>query len=196
VTLNSTYQERRPLNAHLWAKHPEGFYIEPHWVDECLFKCEQFVGGLWDPAAGTGRIPDAARIHGYAVYASDIAHRGYRHTDAVFDFLRCEDAHAPNVVANPPFTLVRQFAEHALKLTTGKVALIMLARRLNAARWLSVLPLARVYLINPRPSMPPGPVLLAGEKPGGGKQDFVWLIFDHKHKGPPQLHWLYRGARR
>src|SRR6516164_10949787 len=33
-------------------------------------------------------------------------------------------------------------------------------------------------------------VILAGEKPGGGKQDFVWLTFSHGHQGPPKLHWL------
>jgi|SRR6516225_9194568 hypothetical protein len=35
-------------------------------------------------------------------------------------------------------------------------------------------------------------VILAGEKPGGGKQDFVWLTFSHGHQGPPKLHWLCR----
>jgi len=33
--------------------------------------------------------------------------------------------------------------------------MIWLARRLNAARWLANTPLTRVYLMSPRPSMPP-----------------------------------------
>jgi len=67
-----------------------------------------------------------------------------------------------------------------------------LLRRLNAAHWLRDTPLARIYLLTPRPSMPPGHVILAGEKPGGGSQDFCWLVFFHKHKGPPELRWLHR----
>jgi hypothetical protein len=49
-----------------------------------------------------------------------------------------------------------------LELVPGKIAMIWLARRLNAARWLQDTPLARVYLLTPRPSMPPGHVILAG----------------------------------
>jgi hypothetical protein len=52
--------------------------------------------------------------------------------------------------------------------------------------------LTRVYLLTPRPSMPPGQVILRGEEPGGGKQDFVWLVFSQQHKGPPELRWLHR----
>jgi hypothetical protein len=79
---------------------------------------------------------------------------------------------------------------------TNKVALIWLARRLNAARWLQGTPLARVYLLTPRPSMPPGHVILAGEKLGGGKHDFCWLVFEHGHVGPPELRWLRREGTR
>jgi hypothetical protein len=70
--------------------------------------------------------------------------------------------------------------------------MIWLTRRLNAARWLANTPLARIYLLTPRPSMPPGEVILRGEKPGGGTQDFCWLVFSHRHKGPPTVQWLYR----
>ena len=97
----------------------------------------------------------------------------------------------PGGQVSPPFDLVWQFVTHALKLATGKVAMMMLTRRLNAAHWLRTERLARVYLISPRPSMPPGPVILAGEKPGGGQQDFVWLVFDRKHERP-ELRWLTR----
>ena len=81
-----------------------------------------------------------------------------------------------------------------MSVTTNKIAMIWLTRRLNAARWLQDTPLARIYLLTPRPSMPPGHVILAGEKPGGGKQDFCWLVFECGHAGPPDVRWLHRGA--
>jgi hypothetical protein len=40
--------------------------------------------------------------------------------------------------------------------------------------------------------MPPGEVIARGEKPGGGKTDFAWMVFDHSHIGPPELRWLHR----
>ena len=47
------------------------------------------------------------------------------------------------------------------------------------------LPLARIYLLTPRPSMPAAAVIARGELPGGGRMDFAWLVFNHGHSGPP-----------
>jgi hypothetical protein len=184
--------DRRPLAAHIWAKEEHGFYIEPEWCSERLFEVEKFNGAIWDPASGIGRVAEAARRAGYRTIATDMVDRGYPRLDACVDFLCCESPRARNIVCNPPFDLCDQFVRRALHLAGGKVAMIWLARRLNAARWLANTPLARAYLLTPRPSMPPGHVIAAGEKPGGGTQDFCWLIFSHKHKGPPTLHWLCR----
>jgi hypothetical protein len=184
-------QTTRLLAAHIWAKDPDGFYIEPQWVDERLFAMEPFVGTVWDPACGTGRIPDAAHAIGYSVVATDLVDRGYQRFDGVVDFL-CSEHHVANIVCNPPYPICRNFALHALRLARKKVAMIWLLRRLNAATWLKATPLRSVYLLSPRPSMPPGHVIAAGEKPGGGTQDFVWLVWEHGHIGPPELHWLCR----
>jgi hypothetical protein len=40
--------------------------------------------------------------------------------------------------------------------------------------------------------MPPSHVIKAGEKPGGGKVDFAWLVFEHQFFGMPQMAWLHR----
>jgi hypothetical protein len=184
----------RPLAAHMWRKESNGFYVEPQWCSERLFAVEKFAGAIHDPACGIGRIAEAARHAGYTTYATDLVDRGYAHFHGCADFLQCDRPHANNIVTNPPFNRVAQFVKHALILTNGagKVAVIMLVRRLNAAHWLANTPLARVYLLSPRPSMPPGHVILAGEKPGGGRQDFCWLVFAHRHSGPPELRWLHR----
>jgi hypothetical protein len=185
-------QTTRPLAAHIWAKDELGFYCEPSWVDERLFDAETFVGTIWDPACGTGCIPRAARACGYHTIATDVVDRGYGHLDdGAADFL-CSERRVANIVCNPPYSICRPFALHALRLARCKVAMIWLARRLNAARWLQSTPLARVYLLSPRPSMPPGHVILAGEKPGGGQQDFAWLVWQRGYIGQPELHWLCR----
>jgi hypothetical protein len=182
---------RRPLAAHRWAPDKLGFYVEPEWCSVRLFEVESFDGTVLDPCCGTGRIAEAARAAGHQTIATDIVDRGYPHLDGEEDFLGCE-RRVHNVVCNPPFEICNQFVRHALALTTNKVAMIWLARRLNAARWLESTPLAHVYLLTPRPSMPPGHVIAGGEKPGGGTQDFVWLVFEHGHTGPTAMHWLRR----
>ncbi len=183
---------RRALKAHVWEKEPDGWYVEPQWLSERLFAVEEFHGDVWDPACGMGRIPDAARAAGHAAVATDIVDRGYPHFSGQLDFLQADRPRAANLVCNPPYDHCEAFAHRALELTTGTVAMIWLLRRLNAAHWLGGTPLARVYLLTPRPSMPPGHVILAGEKPGGGSQDFCWLVWEHGHVGPPEMHWLHR----
>jgi hypothetical protein len=186
----------RPRDSHLWAKEPYGWYVDEPWCSARLFGVEKFVGCVWDPCCGMGRIPDAAHAAGYMVHATDIVDRGYWNFAGCADFLECGRALGNNIVCNPPYDHSEAFIRHALALTApggGKVAVIWLTRRLNAAhRWLTDAPLARIHLLTPRPSMPPGQVILAGEKPRGGTQDFCWLVFDHAHRGQPTLHWLHR----
>jgi hypothetical protein len=184
---------KRPRRSHIFERDRDDFYSEPEWCSRRLFEVEEFTGLIWDPCAGLGTIVRSARAAKLSNFASDIADHGYGVRQ---DFLT---APAPtiaglfNVVCNAPFALAHEFVERALALGAAKVAIIFPTARLNAARWwLEPLPLARVWLLTPRPSMPPGVVILRGEKPGGGKTDFAWLVFDRAHNGPPALGWLYR----
>jgi hypothetical protein len=156
-----------------------------------LFAVEKFEGLIWDVACGLGTIAQSARAAGLLIFASDVADHGYGVRQ---DFLK---ATAPttdvfNVVTNPPFMLAHEFVEHALTLGAAKVAIIFPVRRLNAARWQITMRLARVWLLTPRPSMPPGRLIAKGEKPGGGKTDFCWSVFDRTYTGSPTLGWLHR----
>lgn len=193
--MSETHDIKRAENSHIWQREEHEHYVEPEWCSRRLFAVETFEGQIWDPCCGFGRIPDSATAYGHKhVYASDIVDRGYSGLSEVENFLLCNDQQAaPNIVCNPPFDIFKEFALHALSLrSTEKVAMIWLVRTLPAARWLKQTPLARIWLLTPRPSMPPGHVIAAGEKPGGGKQDFCWLVWDKKHGGTPCIDWLHR----
>jgi len=143
-----------------------------------------------------GRIPAAARLHGYDALGSDLVDRGFPgFAERPFyerDFFTVSEPF-DNIVCNPPFDSLQEFALHALKLAAGKVAMIWPVPRLNAAgHWLRDTPLRRVWLMTPRPSMPPGQNILDGEKPGGGTVDFCWLVWEKGYKGNPALFWLNR----
>lgn len=183
------------LKAHRWRKEKHGHYVEPQWCDDRLFNVEDFKGLIVDPCCGFGRIPKAAIAAGYKAWGFDIEYRGFGDRRDCVDFLECGGA-VENIVCNPPFQIMEKFTRHALKIARRKVAMIWLWRRVPAATWLADLPLARVWLLNPRPSMPPGHVAMRyakrGEEPTGGTQDFCWLVFDHAFRGYPKLDWLKR----
>jgi hypothetical protein len=100
------------------------------------------------------------------------------------------------IVCNPPFDHIEEFCRICLNSGAYKIAMICLVRRLNAAHWLQERPLRRIWLLTPRPSMPPGSWIAAGNKPGGGKQDFCWLIFERGYAGVPEIGWLHRDGER
>jgi hypothetical protein len=169
-------------------RHDE-HYVEPEWVSERLFQVEDFEGRIWDPACGFGRIVIAARKHGYDAYGSDIADRGWNNSQQ--DFFWYTSKH-DNIVTNPPFKIARDFAKHALNRSSHKAAMIFPTARLNAARWLQGTPLRRIWLLTPRPSMPPGTHIAAGGRVGGGKSDYCWLVWEHGYRGAPEVKWLRR----
>ncbi|HZH50285.1 MAG TPA: hypothetical protein VEZ16_00235 [Microvirga sp.] len=188
----------RAIKARVWEREEHDHYVEPEWVSRRLFEEERFVGSVWDPACGFGRIPEAALAAGLHITFSDIVDRGYLSLGVptvVGDFLTATPAiEADNIVSNPPFNIADQFALHALKLARTKVAMVFPTARLNAAHWLKGTPLYRVWLLTPRPSMPPGHVIAAGGKPGGGKMDYCWLVWLQGYEGQPSVRWMRKNA--
>jgi len=183
----------KPIAAHSWERDKAEHYVEPHWCSERLFQVEQFKDSIWDPCCGFGRIPEAATRAGLIGLGSDIVNRGWHGQKTELDFLQTAAPWSENIVSNPPFNIAGRFIRHAIDLPyVVKVAMIFPTARLNAAHWIKDMPLARVWLMTPRPSMPPGHVIAAGKKPQGGKMDFCWLVFTKGRIGPADLRWLRR----
>jgi hypothetical protein len=181
--------ETREVKAHSWTRAEADFYVEPRWCSSRLFDVEPFNGTIWDPACGLGHIVDSAGIHGYETAYSDIR------TAIPRDFFR-ENQSCDNIVTNPPFNLAEKFFYHSVGLARGKIAMIFPVARLNAARWIKDAPLVRVWLLTPRPSMPPGLMVLSGQNPKGGKTDFCWLVWEKNGIATGELKWLHRDGNK
>jgi hypothetical protein len=199
VTTNSRTFQRlvKEKKAHIWAPSEYGFYIEPRWCSERLFRYEEFKGEVVDPSCGTGRVVDAARRSGLRASGSDIVNR--RFDFAVSDFFDLAEAYPvyDNIASNPPFHRADEYAKLALQVSRRKVALLLPAVwHIAETRsiWLQRSPLRRVWFLTPRPSMPPGAVILAGEKPSGGTSDFAWYVWEHGYSGTPEMRWLRRDS--
>ena len=199
---------KRELKAHVWDKDPLNWYVEEPWCNSRLFDVEIFNGGVHDPCCGSGQIAAAARNAGYEnVTFSDVMQRSIGEMPTWFELDHVIQDYATdprvydNIVTNPPFDPCNKdpypFVEWALSHAAKKVALILPLKWLagdKRSRWLSTKPLRRVYVLTPRPSMPPGEYLVAGNKAGGGKKDFAWFVFDRSHNSAlrSELTWLHR----
>lgn len=178
----------RKLEAHIWEREVNEHYVEPEWCARRLIQEEGFDGSIHDPSCGFGTIPKAAIALGYQATGSDLIDCGY---GPVVDFLN-DETPRENIVCNPPFNIIEPFVIRALRLASKKVAAIIPVARLNAAHWLRETPLKTVWLMTPRPSMPPGHVIASGEKAGGGKADFCWIVWSRGHNGAAEIKWLRR----
>jgi hypothetical protein len=192
----------RKRESHLWRRDPLDYYVEPEWVSRRLFEDERFIGSIYDPACGSGNIVKAAREARITAYGADIVKR-WEGATAVRDFMDPDaTSPVPNIVCNPPFGLcddrrtgTHPFVERCLQIAQHKVALLLPANWVQGSRrsrWLAASPLARVWFISPRPSMPPGHIIDAGLKPGNGTTDYAWFVWHHGHDGYPQVRWPRR----
>src|SRR6202043_3412451 len=178
-------QLRGPLrkrDSHLWERHPEDWYVEPDWCDDGLFHAEKFEGLVYDPACGMGRIVQAAERAGLRAIGSDLVDRGGYPTA---DFLTAASWAPDNIVSNPPYGYIpkicEQFVYQALLLAKRKVAMLLPSAWIQGdarSRWLEQLPIKTVYFICPRPSMPPGPVIMAGVEPSNGTSDYAYFVWE------------------
>lgn len=193
-------------NAHLWVRDEHDYYAENEWVSAALFRQEEFSGCITDPCCGRGRILNSARACGYETAGSDVVERGdiaLSHPFVLQNYAARLDGLVKNVVSNPPFKDADDFVDLVRRVVRRKAAILLPAQWANAvkrSRRLSVsvdceMPLARVLVLSPRPSMPPGAVVDAGEKVGGGTKDFAWFVFIRDHLGPPQFGWAWKDPR-
>lgn len=201
--------EARAKNAKIWERDPDDWYVEPSWVSKRLFETVDFVGKVVDPCCGMGNIVKSALSLGISAEGRDLRDRSQLIIDAGFtpppnfsqqNFMDGE-GYVDNVVFNPPFGLINEapypFIEHALDVARYSVAVMVQTMWVmgdKRSRWLETKPVRKVLLITPRPSMPPGRVILAGDKPGGGTQDYCWVIFERGYRGPRELGWLHKNG--
>ena len=182
---------KRPRHGHIFQRDENDRYVEPTWCSWRLLEEKSFHGAIHDPAAGTGQNLGSARALGLRATGADLTPciSGIRAIDFFKDRTKRD-----NIVCNPLYNgdQIRKFAEHALELAERKVALLVPLARLNAAHWLLQTPLQYVWLLTPRPSVPPHSCILQGRKPEGGRADFCWLVWERGFSGAPTLGWLLR----
>lgn len=203
----STTPLRGPLRkreSHLWSRQPDDWYVEQPWVSLRLFEQEHFCGQICDPACGSGNIVRSARAHGFVTEGFDLVRRSGE-CSREMDWLAPPPpgfSMFDNIVCNPPFkhcddrkTKTHPFVERCLERARCKVALLLPSNWIQGdqrSRWLERSPLYRVWYISPRPSMPPGPAVAAGLKPGNGTTDYAWFIWLKGYEGEPKAKWLRR----
>ena len=196
----------RLRQSHIFERDEDDWYVEPEWCSARLFDEVSFGppgAVVLDPACGWGRVLRAAKGAGYTPIGGDIVDR-LQHKELDLqgvEFRRRNFLTAPvlknivSTVTNPPYNgaLLQRFCERAVETSTFRAAILCgLARIVASEDWLMRLPLVRIYVMTPRPSISTGKHIANGGYVGGGGLEYCWLIFDHRTRlgTPPQVCWL------
>ncbi len=176
---------------------PLDFYTTPPEAVHALLGAEDFPGLVWEPACGDGAISRVlqARKGNHAVISSDISDYGFGTVGV--DFLRPETWPAVmralpevgHVVTNPPFSLAVPFALQALKVSRGKVALLLRLQFLEGGSrkaFFEESSLARVWVFSRRISCHRN----GDTSQTGGMMAHAWFVWEKGHQGPPTLGWI------
>lgn len=172
-------------------RRKDDFYATPPEATRALLAVESFEGTILEPACGDGAISEVLEATGHAVRSTDLIDHGYG-DDNGWDFLGIGyPYHADNIITNPPFKLTEQFIERSLQHTSRKVAMLLKLGFLEGSkrsRLLRKTPLAKVWVFAERLTFR----IPDREKQGNGMLAFCWAVFDHDHRGPPTIGWLFR----
>jgi hypothetical protein len=195
--------------AKIWERDPLDWYVEDSHVTKQLLGAERFTGPIADPCCGAnlevgGNIVRACIEAGYDAHGFDVEDR---FGDTAFpswwrgtqDFLKVADLPSfTNIIMNPPYfggVGAEAFIRKALAVATGKVAAFVDVRFIGSSRravglWREHRP-SRIHYITPRPSCPPGAMLLKQGRRGGGTADYCWVVWDENRPARfTEMNWL------
>lgn len=187
--LNKTFRKSNAFMArHNTEEHD--FYPTPNFATEQLLEREQFEGVIWECACGDGAISKVLKKRGYKVFSTDLVDRGYgevRNLD--FTAKLPNNFVATHIITNPPYKHAKIFIEQALKVSTGKVAMLLRLAFLESANRYELFqttPLRTVYVFSKRLTMS-----AKGEgKSKGGMIPFAWFVWEHGYNRKPEIEWI------
>lgn len=189
---------RKNVHTSGYARAAMDFYRSPWGVIDPLINHfpDLSAGAVYEPAAGDGRLTDQLIDHGCKVIASDLNTWGQvsgvegdacPHITPGIDFLELDSLPAGTrwLVANPPYVLAQQFAEHALHLGAERVHLLLKASFLNAKHRNDL----RERLVKPLIQMGRLKMLPPGVKDKGMTPtlDFAWFTFQQQSVNKPVM---------
>lgn len=161
------------------------FYETPYSMTHQFLDVENFDFSLdfLEPACGNNAIVDVLKK-----YTPNVTFY-----DKETDFLKEEKMYS-YIVTNPPFSLAKEFILKAKEVAENKFAFLLPLSYLHGKTRYDLIytkrefPLAKVYVFTRYPML--GEPLRSDGKYNTGMMVYAWYVWDRKHEGAPEIHWL------
>ena len=161
-----------------YQRKPLDQYETPPWVTRVLIPhLPEFIGKIWEPACGSGKMVAALRQVGFDVVGSDI-------TQGV-DFLgQAPETGVGAIITNPPYALAQEFIERALHFDDTRIVAMLLRTDFDhAARRAHLFAGFAMFakkVVTKR-------IRWFEDSNGSPSFNHCWMIWDRQHRGPPIL---------
>lgn len=185
ATIAATNGRRKDAQEH-------DYYATDPVATDALMQVEEFDEHIWEPACGEGHMAEVIKKHGYDVFGTDLIDRGYGAGGV--DFLTTDIRFDGDIITNPPYKYATEFAERALKLTKGKVAMFLKLTFLESQKREELFrkhPPKYVYVFTRRVQC-----VKNGDFEGyAGRSSataYAWFVWEKGYTGEPVIRWLLR----
>jgi hypothetical protein len=164
------------------------YATNPDAVDS-LLRREAFAERIWEPACGMGHISERLGLYGYGVRSTGLYDHGYGEPGIDFLAAGMPDLGA-DIVTNPPYSIWRKFARHAMGLLRdgGKSAMLLKLLSLETLASLKLFaeyPPKRVHVFSRRIDC-----ARRGEFTGKTAVAYAWYVWEKGFSGAPEIHWI------
>ena len=156
------------------------YYATPFEATEAILSREELHGSILEPAAGEGHISKVLREH-------------YPNSQIIStDLVQRDDRFGCGIVGGVDF--LKEFAEKALEVSTGKVILFAKIQFLEGRQrkdFFATHPPKAVYVFSKRVNpLRNGLEVDENGKPWSSTMCFAWFVWKHGYTGEPCIRWI------
>jgi hypothetical protein len=173
------------------------FYATEPLAAQLLLDVEKFKPTIWECACRAGHLSKVFIENGYNVLSTDMVDRGYGIGGV--DFLKVApgqiDLRSTDIITNPPYSLAKEFVEHALELLpqNGKLAMFLKLTFMEskARKQLFVAtPPYRIYVSSSRLQCAKNGDFETYSKGVGTAVAYGWYVWIKGFKGDTTVKWI------
>jgi len=169
------------------------FYATPSEEVENILKHEDLIGTVLEPACGKGHI--SKMISENKLISTDLIDRGYGICE--LDFLSDKYPYGDNIdtiITNPPFKLIEEFVNKAIKIARSKVIILARTQFLETiSRYENIFinnPPNRIYQYVDRIACAKN----ADFENTSNSMSYAWFVWD-KECNDTRLYWIRRSDK-
>ena len=149
---------------------------------------------IWEPAAGEGHLAEVLRKRGRTVCATDIIERGYK-LDDVVDFFSINSRMYCDIVTNPPYSIAKEFVEHALDIVDEGRKVLMFLRLLfleskKRKELFEKYPPRAIYVSSSRLQCAKGGNFDKYANGTGTEIAYAWFLWEKGYSGDTVVRWF------